>query len=588
MLIPEQKIQEVVERTDMVALVSRYVELKKSGRSWKGRCPFHQEKTASFYVWADSKRFKCFGCQAGGDGIAFLQRYLGKPFADVVRDLAREVGVDLEAAVDPGAREKAQVKEATDLAYEHFKQCLWDAEKGRTARAYLQSRGVTEDQVKAFGLGWAPDAWTELADKLQRAGFTEHGLKAGLISPRTRGDGHYDMFRGRLIIPIRSPEGRVIAFGGRLLAAAEGPKYLNSRESRLYNKSETLYGMDMAREEIRRRKSAVLVEGYFDCIGLHQAGVRHAVALCSTALTPGHLAALQRAEARELTLLLDGDEAGRKAVERLSGALLAGGTPTRVALLPEGEDPDTFARKVGDKGVQALLSGARPLTEHLFQVALPGGAQAGFEEKMAALERLKPVAAALPQGLNRSAFFAALGAHSGLPVRELESALKPKAAPTPPQPPQATAAPRAAAPERPPPDLEACYVAFLLASPQLREKDPWQGADDLRHPGLRTALARLGSGVPQAEVLFEVAPLVKSALEREARNVPKAEDERERVFLRVCQRMAVRRIDERLSDIAKEAARVVGANELTEEFRRLQAERVELLELKKQVSAVKT
>jgi DNA primase len=598
MLIPEQKIVEVVERTDMVALVSRYVELKKSGRSWKGRCPFHQEKSASFYVWADSKRFKCFGCQAGGDAIAFVQRYLGKPFTDVVRDLAREAGVDLEAAVDPAAREKAQVKEATDLAYEHFKQCLWDPEKGAAARAYLASRGITEEQVKAFGLGWAPEGWTELADKLQRAGFTEHGLKAGLISPRSRGDGHYDMFRGRLIIPIRSPEGRVIAFGGRLLAAAEGPKYLNSRESRLYNKSETLYGLDMAREDIRRRKSAVLVEGYFDCIGLHQAGVRHAVALCSTALTPGHLAALQRAEAKELVLLLDGDEAGRKAVERLAGALLAGGTPTKVALLPEGEDPDTFARKAGVDGVQGLLSGARPLTEHLFQVALPGGAQAGFEEKMAGLERLRPVAALLPPGLHRSAFFSALGLHSGLPVRELEATLKSKTAPSPAPPaPSAVgagagrgvpAAPPPAPAERPPPNLEACYVAFLLESPGLKERDPWQGADDLRHPGLRALLARLGAGAPRAEALFEATPLVKAALDREARHVPEAEPERERAFLRVCQKLAVGRIDERLADIAKEAAKVVGANELTEDLRRLQAERVELLELKKQVSAVKS
>ncbi|MBM4379480.1 MAG: DNA primase, partial [Deltaproteobacteria bacterium] len=433
MLIPEHKIQEVAERTDMVALVSRYVELKKSGRAYKGRCPFHQEKSPSFYVWADTRRFKCFGCQAGGDAISFVQRYLGKPFADVVRDLAREAGVDLESAVDPAARERAMVKEATDLAAEHFKQFLWDEQKGAVPRAYLASRGVAEEQWRAFGLGWAPEGWTELADKLQRAGLTEHGLKAGLISPRSRGDGHFDMFRGRLVIPIRSPEGRVIAFGGRILVGGtDGPKYLNSRESRLFNKSETLYGLDMAREEIRKRKSAVLVEGYFDCIGLHQAGVRHAVALCSTALTPGHLAALQRAEARELVLLLDGDEAGRKAVERLSGALLAGGTPTRVALLPEGDDPDTFARRAGADGVAALLSGARPLTAHLFHAVLPGGAQASFEEKMAALERLRPIAAQLPQGLHRSAFFAALAGHSGLPARELEGTLKSKVAPPPP------------------------------------------------------------------------------------------------------------------------------------------------------------
>jgi hypothetical protein len=209
------------------------------------------------------------------------------------------------------------------------------------------------------------------------------------------------------------------------------------------------------------------------------------------------------------------------------------------------------------------------------------------------------VAALLPPGLNRSAFFSALGLHSGLPVRELEAALKSKVtAPAPPSPataagpvaPGRTAqAPRPPAPaERPPPNLEACYVAFLLESPGLKERDPWQGADDLRHPGLRALLARLGAGAPKEEALFEATPLVKAALDREGRHVPTAEVDRERAFLRVCQKLAVGRIDERLADIAREAAQVVGANELTEDLRRLQAERVELLELKKQVSAAKT
>ncbi|HEX4621335.1 MAG TPA: DNA primase, partial [Myxococcaceae bacterium] len=346
-MIPEQKIEEILERVDLVALVSRHVELKKSGRNFKGLCPFHGEKTPSFQVNPEMRRFKCFGCNAGGDAIAFVQRYLGKSFVDAVRELAREAGVDLEAAEDPSARERAQLREVTSLAAEHFKARLWDEQAGAQARHYLQERGVPDEMTRAFGLGWAPAAWTELADKMREAGVLEWGVKAGLAAPRSRGDGYYDMFRGRLFVPIRSPEGRTIAFGGRLLEGEEGPKYLNSRESKLYNKSEVLFGMDLARNEIRRLKAAVLVEGYFDCIGLHQVGVKHTVALCSTALTQGHLSLLSRSEAKELVLLLDGDEAGRKAVERLAGPLLAAGTPTRVGLLPQGEDPDTFARKVG-------------------------------------------------------------------------------------------------------------------------------------------------------------------------------------------------------------------------------------------------
>src|SRR5262249_39600661 len=197
------------------------------------------------------------------------------------------------------------------------------------------------------------------------------GAKAGLVQKRPTAEGYYDPFRGRLIIPIRSPEGRTIAFGGRLIDGSDGPKYLNSRESSLYRKSDTLYGLDQAREEIRRRRSAVLVGGYFDCIGLHNAGLENAVALCPTPLTSGPPAALSRAEAKELVLLLDGDEAGRSAVERLAGSLLAAGASAKVALLPQGEDPDSFARKQGGEEVRALLSKAPPLSEHLLHSILP-------------------------------------------------------------------------------------------------------------------------------------------------------------------------------------------------------------------------
>ena len=402
MPIPEHKIDEVLERVDLVGLVSRHVELKKSGKSFKGRCPFHQEKSASFYVTPEMGRFKCFGCQAGGDAIAFVQRYLGKTFVDAVRDLAREVGVDLEAAEDPGAKERAHLREVNDLALAHFQALLWHPAEGRVGREVLAGRGVDEETARAFGLGWAPEAWSKLADVLLARGLLEFGIAAGLVQRRAKADGVYDVFRGRLMIPIRAPDGRTVAFGGRLIQGDQGPKYLNSKESRLYNKSETLYALDRARDEIRRRKACVLVEGYFDVIGLHQAGVRHAVALCSTTLTAGHLSALQRAEARELILLLDGDAAGRAAVERLAPALIGAGASARVALLPEGEDPDTFARARGGEAVRALLDSALSLSEHLFRTLLPEGRSGTFERKMEALGRLRPVVAELPVGLLRS------------------------------------------------------------------------------------------------------------------------------------------------------------------------------------------
>ncbi len=589
MLIPESKIDEIRERIDLVALMGRHgVALKKSGRSFKGCCPFHNEKTPSFHVWPENHRFKCFGCQAGGDAISFVQRLLGKTFVDTVRDLAREAGVDLEAAIDPGMKERSQIKDATDAAAEFFKGLLWDANVGAKARAYLLTRGVTEDVARQFGLGWTQAEWTGLADHLRERGLLSFGEKAGLVAPRSRGDGYYDMFRGRLIIPIRSPEGRTIAFGGRLLEGEDGPKYLNSRESKLYNKSETLYGLDVAREEIRKKKSAVLCEGYFDCIGLHQAGVKNAVALCSTALTPGHLTALQRADAKELVLLLDGDDAGRKAVERLAPALLAQGASTKVAVLPDGEDPDTYARKVGAAAVHQLIATAPTLTEHLFSTLLPQGKDASFEAKMAALERLKPIAAPMPVGLIRSAFFGALSTYTGLPAAELEVGLRGKPAP------QVRAAPKTGPgqpgsgpvaasprPERPPDPLEALFAACVLRDRKLLNKDTYRVADELKHSGLRSLIAHVAAGNTAEDAVYDAGPLVKAALTQAV--LPTDDFAVEQAFVMVCRKLKVRFIEEQLRRITHETTQLLQSTELGEEARDLLSQRGQLLELKRQV-----
>lgn len=582
MLIPEHKIDEVRERIDMIALVQRHgVELKKSGRSYKGLCPFHQEKSPSFYVWADTRRFKCFGCQAGGDAISFVQRLLGKPFVDTVQDLAKELGIDLEAGVDPAMREKQQIKDATDFAAQHFQQRLWDPSVGHHAREYLRSRGLTDDLMRAFGLGWAPMAWTDLADRLREQGLLAFGEKAGLVSARTRGEGFYDMFRGRVMIPIRSPEGRTIAFGGRLLEGDDGPKYLNSKESRLYNKSEVLYATDLARDEIRKKKSAVLCEGYFDAIGLHQAGVKHAVALCSTALTPGHMSLLSRLEAKELVLLLDGDEAGRKAVERLAGAILAAGQSSRVAVLPEGEDPDTFAKKVGAEAVQQLVKQARPLTEHLFTTLLPGGPGASFEEKMSALDRLKVITAQLPVGLVRSAFFGAMAKHFAIPASELEAALKSKLPQT------VRAAPKAGPAEPPPQPMETLYAACVLRDRRLLARDEYRCFDELKHLGVRTLIAAIQSGTAPEEALYEASDVVKQALAGGRDQLPLDDQALEPAFLAIGRRLKLRSIEEQLARIARETAQTPGASELTDDARALLEQRGQLLGLKQRLLSQK-
>jgi DNA primase len=585
-VIPDSKIDEVRERIDLVALMGRHgVELKKSGRSFKGCCPFHQEKTPSFHVWPEERRFKCFGCQAGGDAFSFMQRLFGKPFLDAVRDLAKEAGVDLDEAVDPSLKEKAQIKDATDVAAEHFKSRLWDPVVGKRAREYLTGRGVGEDIARAFGLGWAPLAWTELADQLRERGLVPAGEKAGLVSARQRGDGHYDMFRGRLIIPIRSPEGRTIAFGGRLLEGDDGPKYLNSRESKLYNKSDTLYGLDQARDEIRRKKSVVLCEGYFDCIGLHKAGVKNAVALCSTALTPGHMTVLARAEAKELVLLLDGDEAGRKAIERLAAPILASGGSARVAALPDGEDPDTWAAKVGAEAVQRLVEKAPTLTEYLFKSILPGGASSSFEAKMGALERIRPIATGLAVGLMRSAFFGALSAHMGLPASELESALKGKAAAA------VKAVPKGPVKleEKAPEQWEALFAVAVLRNARLLGKDEWRAADELKHTGLRNLVAALSSGHSREDALYEASDVVKRSLEEQAlqKSLPEDELALEQAFLTVCRRLKLRGLEDQLTRLSRELAQTGSGSDLTDEARELLAQQGQLLSLKRQIQGQK-
>ncbi len=576
MLIPDSKIEEIRERIDMVALVQRHgVELKKSGRSYKGLCPFHSEKSPSFYVWADARRFKCFGCQAGGDGISFVQRLMGKSFIDTVRDLAREVGVDIEASVDPAMKEKAQVKAATDAAAQFFTHKLWDGAAGAHAREYLRTRGLTDDTIRAFGLGWAPLAWSELADHLRTEGLLAFAEKAGLVSPRQKGDGYYDTFRGRVMIPIRAQEGRVIAFGGRLLEGEDGPKYLNSRESRLYNKSEILYGVDQARDEIRKKKTAVLCEGYFDAIGLHQAGIKNAVALCSTALTPGHLDLLRRLEAKELVLLLDGDEAGRKAVERLAGPILAAGVSARVAALPDGEDPDTYARKVGDKAVQQLVQTAPSLTQYLFTVMLPHGAASSFEEKMSALDRLKVVASAVPLGLTRSAFIGAMSQHFGLPAAELEAAMKVKA-----QAVKAVPKPAVKPNEPPPNQLETFFAAFALKDRALLQRDTLRVVDELKHTGVRSLVAGLSSGQAPEDALYEASETLKAALQRALDQLKLEPKELEAAYVTVCRKLKLEAVKEQLARISRETSQVQGAVDLTDEARALLEQRGQLLTLK--------
>ncbi len=418
-MIPDATIDEVRGRVDIVAVIGRHMELKRSGRTWKGCCVFHGERTPSFHVYPEDRHFKCYGCGEYGDVFKFLQKLQGKEFPEVVRALALEVGVEVPEREEDSAeqrlrrQERAEVLAACDAAARYFSARL-QSPFAESVRAYLASRGFAEETVKLFRLGAASNVWDDLTGRLREKGVSQAALeKAGLVA-RKEGGGRYDRFRGRLLIPIAALDGEPIGFGGRVLPGAPDKlaKYINSPESILYKKSKVLYGIDLAREHIRRTRQAVLVEGYFDVIGLHQAGVKNAVAVCGTALTPEHLDLLRRCDCREVVFLFDGDSAGQAAPARAAHALLPSGLSGKVALLPAqgGKvDPDEFARARGRAAVEALLAAAVPLTEFLIETAVRAHcagapAQASMEQKVAAFAELKPFLALVPAGLARTMF----------------------------------------------------------------------------------------------------------------------------------------------------------------------------------------
>jgi len=409
----------------VVAVIGRHMELKRSGRTWKGNCVFHGEKTPSFHVYPEDKHFKCYGCGAYGDVFAFLQKLEGKEFPEVVKALALEVGVEVpEATEDDSVEARARRKERNEIlaaseAAARYYAARLQSRHGAAAREYLDGRGVSEESRTRFRLGVSAPGWADLPARLAEKGLSQDALrKAGLVIDRERGEGSYDRFRNRLMFPIAQVDGQVIGFGGRALPEVEkagkdkGAKYLNTPETPLYKKSRVLYGLDLAREAIRKTRVAVLVEGYFDVIGLHQVGVTNAVAVCGTALTPEHVELLGRCDCREVVILFDGDSAGLAAPAKAAAALFPAGVTGRVAVLPSEAgkvDPDDYARAHGRPGIEALLAAATPLSEFLIDRAAARSCgktprEAPLEGKLAAVHELEPYARLMPEGLARSVF----------------------------------------------------------------------------------------------------------------------------------------------------------------------------------------
>jgi DNA primase len=392
----DDKIEEVRLRADIVEIIGAHVRLKRAGRNFVGLCPFHNEKTPSFSVNAERGFFHCFGCGAGGSVFNFLMRVEGLNFPEAVRSLAQRYGVTLPEyqASGPGAGERDSMVKANQVAAEFFTHVLWNTDAGTHAREYLDSRGITRETARAFMIGFAPVRPASLAKALERRGLREAGVKLGLV--RKDQDGAHDMFRGRVMFPIRDAQGRVAAFGGRVLDARL-PKYINSPESPLYSKARTLYGLFEARQSIASRDRAILVEGYFDAIVLWQAGFKEVVAGCGTALTVEQLRILGR-HTRSVIACFDGDEAGRKASLRALEIFLQAGLLGRGIFIPQGYDPDTLIRERGAQAFGELADKADLLIDY-FLAEQSGEARKSDEARTRAAHRVAEVLNLVPDAI---------------------------------------------------------------------------------------------------------------------------------------------------------------------------------------------
>jgi DNA primase len=441
--IPQHFIDELVARTDIIEVIGSRVQLKRAGREYKACCPFHDEKTPSFWVSPAKQFYHCFGCGAHGTALGFVMDYDHLGFIEAVEELAARAGLEVprEAGAAAGpVNPHDEVYVALERAALYFRQCL---NSDARARDYVQRRGIDADSVQKFGIGYAAPRWDGL---LERYGTTDDErqvlLRAGLVIERQPADGttaagsepasrartsergHYDRFRDRVMFPIRDVRGRTIGFGGRVLDQGE-PKYLNSPETELFHKGRELYGLYEARQATRSLQRLLVVEGYMDVVSLHQAGITYAVATLGTATTPEHLQRIFRLVG-EVVFCFDGDRAGRAAAWRaLENAVgeVKQGRQVRFLFLPDGHDPDTLVREEGAAAFEARLASALPLSEYLIR-ELSSRVETGSVDGRARLVELaRPLVRRIPSDVYRELLVGQLAEVVGIPAARLGALL---------------------------------------------------------------------------------------------------------------------------------------------------------------------
>ena len=416
--IPQQFIDDLLNRVDIVEVVDSRVPLKKKGKEYSACCPFHSEKTPSFTVSQNKQFYHCFGCKANGSAIGFLMEYEHLSFPDAIEELARSQGIDVP--YEGGQRpDPVQKKAQTDLydlmeqADQYYQQQLRQHEQAQTAVDYLKQRGLSGEVAKDFGVGFAPDGWDNLIKALGNTPEKEKALvTAGMLIKKDNGK-CYDRFRDRIMFPIRDRRGRCIAFGGRILpkdqpnADKEGAKYLNSPETPLFHKGRELYGLYEARQALREIPRLMVVEGYMDVVALAQYDVRYAVATLGTATTADHLQRLFQLTS-EVVFCFDGDRAGKDAAWRALQMCLPemrDGRETRFMFLPDGEDPDSYIRKIGKEGFEAEIKKSHTFSEYLFKQLTDEADISGIGGRAKLVEMAKPMLSQMPEGVYRKLMF---------------------------------------------------------------------------------------------------------------------------------------------------------------------------------------
>lgn len=413
----------------MSSFVGERVQLKKAGRNFKGLCPFHNEKTPSFMVNDEKQIFHCFGCAQGGDIFKFIMNFEGLSFVEAVKMLADRAGVTIpdDALRDSPAdaqllKKKKWAFRLNEIALEWFQSRLAHGTIGEKARNYLKLREINSEFSAQLNLGAAENEWDTLSLHLkQRGAPLDLAVELGLIKKRPKGDGYYDFFRGRLMFPIYSPRGEVVAFSGRVLDSEEDAKYLNSPDSVIFHKSMSVYGLNWALEHMRKEDQVLVVEGQMDVLGLKTGGINNVVAPLGTALTSGHVRLISRTT-RNIVLVFDGDEAGIRAVLRSLPIFIELGIMPRAAMLPDGEDPDSFVRARGADEFRHIVAHAQPLFDHFIDrtVADTGSDNVG---KVAAMQRIAPLLKQMSDPVEQSVYCRRLADRVGIEEATVRAAL---------------------------------------------------------------------------------------------------------------------------------------------------------------------